>query len=116
MESKNLLDRQAHWVAYLIWFNFVIKHIPGKNNPADSASLRPDFLPAGEEADSKRLMFEDSPLGMQLAEGQSLDTGQDLEIGEVFMLDGTPPLHLLDTGFLFLSPISGTEITSVQSL
>jgi hypothetical protein len=104
MKSKNLSDRQARWAAYLILFHFVIKHIPGKDNPADPGSRQPDFLPAGEEADSKRLMFESSPRGLQLAEGQSLDTGQELEIGEAVTSKDPPPSNLLDTDFLFCPP------------
>jgi hypothetical protein len=115
MKSKNLLDRQARWAAYLTLFHFVIKHIPGKDNPADPVSQRPDFLPAGEDEDSRRLMFEDSPRGLQLAEGQSLDTGQDLEIGEVVTSEGPAPSDLLDT-LLFLSPICGVENSPAQGL
>jgi hypothetical protein len=111
MKSKNLSDRQARWAAYLTSFHFVIKHIPGRNNPADPGSRRPDFLPAGEEADSKRLMFEDSPRGLQLAEGQSLDTGQELEIGEVVTSEDPPPSEQLDTDFFFCPP--SAELTTL---
>ena len=60
-------------------------------------------------------MFEDSPLGMRLAEGQLLDTGHNLEIGEVVKSDATPSSGPLDTDFFFF-PVSRVENTSAQSL
>lgn len=37
--------RQARWYCDLVEFDFVIQHLPGKKNPADAPSRRPDFLP-----------------------------------------------------------------------
>lgn len=44
MEVRSLTPRQARWAAFLSSFNFVIMHTPGRTNPADPASRRPDFV------------------------------------------------------------------------
>lgn len=52
MTSRKLTPRQVRWASYLSSFYFNILHTPGKQNPADPASRRPDFTPsplAGEE-------------------------------------------------------------------
>lgn len=43
MNSQSLTPRQARWAAMLSMYNFEILHTPGKLNPADPASRRPDF-------------------------------------------------------------------------
>jgi hypothetical protein len=43
--NQNLLDRQAQWAAFLSSFNFVIKHIPGRLNPADPPTFAPIMFP-----------------------------------------------------------------------
>jgi hypothetical protein len=50
MTSKHLSDRQTRWAAYLSSFYFVIKHVSGKQNPADPPNWRPDFKPKGKES------------------------------------------------------------------
>lgn len=51
MSSQNLTPRQARWAAYLGPFYFSILHTPGKLNPADPASRRPDFESSSVTAD-----------------------------------------------------------------
>lgn len=43
MQVKHLNGRQARWAIYLAAYDFEIKHQPGKNNPADAPSRRPDY-------------------------------------------------------------------------
>lgn len=44
MTSQRLTPRQARWASYLSSFHFQILHTPGKLNPADPPSRRPDFM------------------------------------------------------------------------
>ena len=44
MESKPLNGRQARWWEFLSRFRLAIKHKPGKENPADAPSRRPDYM------------------------------------------------------------------------
>ncbi|KAG0151542.1 hypothetical protein CROQUDRAFT_701405 [Cronartium quercuum f. sp. fusiforme G11] len=44
MEGKHLTPHQACWATFLSSFNFAIVHTPGKMNPADPASRRPDYI------------------------------------------------------------------------
>ncbi|RMZ74716.1 hypothetical protein DV738_g5685, partial [Chaetothyriales sp. CBS 135597] len=43
MTTKELNGRQARWAEKLARFNFFIEHRPGKSNPADLLSRRPDY-------------------------------------------------------------------------
>jgi hypothetical protein len=43
MKPPKLNGRQARWCLYLSSFDFTIKHQPGKRNPADGPSRRPDY-------------------------------------------------------------------------
>ena len=43
LTTKQLSRRQAHWAEMLSSFNFVIEYRPGKRNPADAPSRRPDY-------------------------------------------------------------------------
>lgn len=43
MTTKELNRRQARWAEELSAYDFIIKHRPGKNNPADAPSRRPDY-------------------------------------------------------------------------
>ncbi|KAG6849044.1 hypothetical protein C0991_012232, partial [Blastosporella zonata] len=45
MTSKILNRRQARWSMFLSKFDFQLDYAPGKLNPADPASRRPDFEP-----------------------------------------------------------------------
>ena len=60
MSSKVLNRRQARWAEILANYDFVLVPIPGKTNPADAASRRPDYakdvtLPSGTLIPSKAL-------------------------------------------------------------
>jgi hypothetical protein len=44
--KKKLSGRQARWAESLAEFDFVIEHRPGKSNPADGPSRRPDYQQA----------------------------------------------------------------------
>ena len=44
MTSQKLNYKQARWTLYLFKFNFVLKHIPGKNmEKADGLNRRPNW-------------------------------------------------------------------------
>ncbi len=43
MTTKALTRRQARWAEMLAVYDFVIEHRPGKSNPADAPSRRPDY-------------------------------------------------------------------------
>ena len=44
MTSQKLNQRQARWALYLLWFNFTLKHVPGKSmGKTDGLSRRPDW-------------------------------------------------------------------------
>jgi hypothetical protein len=49
MTTKELNRRQARWAEWLSAFDFQIEHRPGKNNPADAPSRRPDYAQDFEE-------------------------------------------------------------------
>ena len=50
MTSRVLNRRQARWSMFLSEFNFRLDYAPGKHNPADAPSRRPDFAPSdGDE-------------------------------------------------------------------
>ena len=42
-KSQDLSHRQAHWNQILQEYHYIIQHCPGKTNPADPLSWRPDF-------------------------------------------------------------------------
>lgn len=52
MTSKKLTPRQVRWASYLSSFYFSILHTPGKQNPAEPASRRPDYASASDTEDS----------------------------------------------------------------
>jgi len=53
MTHQKLNYKQAKWTLYLFKFNFILKHVPGKNmEKADGLSRRPDWQ-EGIENDNK---------------------------------------------------------------
>ena len=53
MTSQKLNQQQARWALYLLQFNFILKHIPGKSmGKTDGLSRRPDWQ-KGVERDNK---------------------------------------------------------------
>jgi len=57
MTSQKLNWRQAKWVLYLSWFNFVLKHIPGKSiEKADGLSKRSDWQGVKKDNEDRMLI------------------------------------------------------------
>lgn len=56
MTSQHLTPRQARWASLLSMFNFEVLHTPGKLNPADPASRRPDYV-AGKHTEDKIVLL-----------------------------------------------------------
>lgn len=50
MNAQTLTPRQARWASFLSEFHFDILHTPGKDNPDDPASRRPDYTSNGAES------------------------------------------------------------------
>lgn len=55
MTTKALSRRQARWAEWLAAFDFKITHRPGKSNPADGPSRRPDYEAEGMAQDAMDL-------------------------------------------------------------
>ncbi|KAI7955772.1 hypothetical protein MJO29_007171 [Puccinia striiformis f. sp. tritici] len=72
MDSQKLSDRQARWAAFLVSFNFTIQHVSGKDNPADPATRRPDFITGNEDNEHHRQLLSSSTSGLRLSDS-SLD-------------------------------------------
>src|SRR5438045_9352110 len=49
MTTKHLNSRQVQWALALSLFDFEIWYTPGKMNPADAPSRRPDYAPEMEQ-------------------------------------------------------------------
>jgi hypothetical protein len=82
-QNQNLLDWQARWAAYLSSFYFVIKHIPGRLNPADPPTRRPDYVPPDDTDHSRRVLIVPTPGGLTI-QGATLDEPDPrIDIGEV---------------------------------
>ena len=101
MSSKHLSDRQARWAAYLTLFHFVIKHIPGKANPADPETRRPN----SEEPNSDCQLLEDTPAGLRLMGQGTQDTDTIVKLGEVSSADVLHPNGAPDTDLFFCPPL-----------
>ncbi|POW17893.1 hypothetical protein PSTT_00227 [Puccinia striiformis] len=79
--AKYLTPKQARWASFLDGFNFVIYHIPGKVNPADGPSRRPDFLSDRPEIKQSGILtkhlhgetVDDIELPAEIAESASHD-------------------------------------------
>jgi hypothetical protein len=103
MLSQNLSDRQARWAAYLTSFNFVIRHIAGKLNPADPPTRRPDFLPDGKDSEEHSRLFQESMSGWKLRDS-SLDIADGrIDIAEV-IFPPTAPVKKPDIDIFFCAP------------
>src|SRR5437762_10473422 len=53
MSTKILNRRQARWAELLAEYDFMFEHIPGKTNPADGPSRRPDYAENAPEVRSE---------------------------------------------------------------
>lgn len=71
-KKPRLEGRQSRWCIEMIPYNFVLRHRPGKSNPADGPSRRPDFK--GEQPANRDLL---SALEARLA--QSVTAGPSPE-------------------------------------
>lgn len=56
MTSHHLIPQKAQWASTLYIFHFEILHTPGKLNPADPASRRPDYV-VGRHTDDKVVLL-----------------------------------------------------------
>jgi transposase InsO family protein len=54
---KSLNGRQARWAIALSGYDFTIIHRPGKKNPADAPSRRPDYAPSLQEINKQASML-----------------------------------------------------------
>ncbi len=54
---KSLNGRQARWAITLSGYDFIIVHRPGKKNPADAPSRRPDYAPSLQEVNEQASMM-----------------------------------------------------------
>ena len=54
---KSLNGRQARWAIALSGYDFIIVHRPGKGNPADAPSRRPDYAPSLQEINKQASML-----------------------------------------------------------
>ena len=52
MVTKRLNGRQARWATKLANYDFTIEHRPGKCNPADGPSRRPDYIRENREVEA----------------------------------------------------------------
>lgn len=86
MTAQHLTPRQARWASLLSMFNFEVLHTPGKLNPADPASRRPDYV-AGKHVDDKIIL-----LGFRSV---SLDTSDICALTMTF-----PPRTSVDISFM----------------
>jgi hypothetical protein len=50
MKKVSINNRQAHWIEFLAGFDFQIEHRPGRTNPADGPSHRPDYIDRQHQA------------------------------------------------------------------
>ena len=50
---KSLNGRQARWAITLSGYDFTITHQPGKRNPADAPSRRPNYTPSMDEVNEQ---------------------------------------------------------------
>ena len=76
LTTQQLSRRQAHWATKLSKYDFVIEHTPGRKNPADAPSRRPDYRDAKSNDNSPKtidlnlaksisIAFKDLPPGLQ---------------------------------------------------
>lgn len=88
--SQHLLDRQACWASFLSSFNFVIRHIRGKLNPADPFTRQPDYLPEGEVDTVGRTLLIKVEGGFAMADSSLDDVDPRVDVGEVNLTDAPP--------------------------
>src|SRR5215469_9194751 len=55
-ESHDLSRRQARWQDFLSRFRYKIAYLPGKKNPADALTRRPDLSPAEKDNQAQKVL------------------------------------------------------------
>jgi hypothetical protein len=66
MTNQRLTDRQARWASFLTSFHFVIKHVSGKNNPADAPTRRPDYVSDDGVGELSKVLFQEKEADITL--------------------------------------------------
>jgi hypothetical protein len=85
MKQPKLNGRQARWCMFLIPFDFIIKHHPGKSNPADG--------PSRQWKSSEKIVFNTKlmqPIQQQIVSVQSLKIRDLLSEKSQFECDERP--------------------------
>ncbi|KAI7936485.1 hypothetical protein MJO29_015788 [Puccinia striiformis f. sp. tritici] len=82
MDNQKLSDQQACWAAFLVSFKFIIQHVSGKDNLADPATRRPDFVSGDEIHETHRQFFLQEPAGLRLSDS-SLDDETTLNVADI---------------------------------
>ena len=91
IQTVRLLNaRQARWAVFLGSFDFEIHHRPGKTNPADGPSRRPDYFTTNEAVNSLLPTLQHK---LKLAEGSGLAQAAVgfARVGETSGAGGTTP-------------------------
>ena len=61
MKAQKLNWRQAQWALYLLQFDFMLKHIPGKKiEKADGLSRRPDWKVGVDKDNKNQVIIKDN--------------------------------------------------------
>jgi len=59
MTSQKLNQRQARWALYLLQFDFILKHVPGKSiEKADGLSRRLDWQEGVENDNEDQMLIK----------------------------------------------------------
>ncbi|KAG0143909.1 hypothetical protein CROQUDRAFT_95671 [Cronartium quercuum f. sp. fusiforme G11] len=96
MASQKLTPRQACWASYLSSFFFNILHTPGKLNPVDPASRRPDYESSASLTEPVKLFFTHTlPNGLNMATMQTSTSSVDIS----FSLPGNETCQILLTSY-----------------
>ncbi|KAI7967522.1 hypothetical protein MJO29_000799 [Puccinia striiformis f. sp. tritici] len=111
MDSQKLSDRQSRWAAFLVSFNFTIQHVSGKDNPADPATRRPDYVSGDESNENHRQLLSQAPTGLRLTDS-SLDTGEEVDLADIDVpvppqgsSSSSPPPSPSDSDFDLTDPV-----------
>lgn len=98
MTSQKLTPRQVRWASYLSSFYFNILHTPGKQNPADPASRRPDYVSSSSIDDNLKTLLTPS----RLREG-------------VTVMSLAPSVASIDTKFSLPAPVTRKLLSDAYS-
>ena len=107
MRQPRLNGRQARWCMYLTPFEFVIKHRPGKSNPADGLSRQINPLLGDARGDDLLMPIRDRMVPVSAytqSVTQTCVTVQNLAAGKTFDVTWEPfsayassdPVNLVD--------------------